>query len=395
MRGPLTGVRVIDLSQMFSGPVATAQLADQGADVVKIEPPGVGDQLRALPSFSKGGMNSAVATVNRGKRSIVLDFANADGLEIAKKLIAGSDVVVQNFRPGVMTRIGLDLADLRRLHPKLITTSISGYGLTGPLSHLPVFDPIIQGITGHVAVQVNPEIPFPDLVRNAVVDKATAAYVAQAVTAALFRREKSGEGQHIDISMIDASLNFFWPDGMQPETLLDGDVTPGRTLAETYSLTECADGKVIYFAGTFEQGMRLFAALGHPEWCEDERFNSIESLFENLELLGGMIREAFAKLSVNDAVSALNEGDIPCGQITSIADVPKHPQIVATKSIVEFEHPVAGRVRQPVPAARFSSTPSDPSWILPMPGDHTDEILSAAGFDIEEIASFRESGAVA
>ena len=194
--------------------------------------------------------------------------------------------------------------------------------------------------------------------------------------------------------MIDASLNFFCPTGCSPETLLDGDVTPGRTLAETYSLTECADGK-LFISQEPSNRNATFAALGHPEWCEDERFNSIESLFENLELLGGMIREAFAKLSVNDAVSALNGGDIPCGQITSIADVPKHPQIVATKSIVEFEHPVVGRVRQPVPAARFSSTPSDPSWILPMPGDHTDEILSSAGFDNEEIASFRESGAVA
>jgi len=395
MSGPLTGVRITDLSQMFSGPVATAQLADQGADVIKIEPPGVGDQLRAVPSFSKGGMNSAVASVNRGKKSIVLDFSRNDGLEIARNLIAGSDVVVQNFRPGVMTRIGLDLDELRRLDPRLITVSISGYGLTGPLSHLPVFDPIIQGITGHVAVQVNPEIPFPDLVRNAVVDKATAAYVAQAVTAALFHREKSGEGQHIDISMLDASLNFFWPDGMQPETFLDDDVSPGRTIAETLSLTECADGQITYFAGTLDQLMRLSVALGHPEWCDDERFNSIESLMANFETYGGMIREAFAKLSVNDAITALNGGDIPCGQITSLADVPKHPQIVATKSIVEFEHPVVGRVRQPVPAARFSSTPSNPSWILPMPGDHTDEILSAAGFDMEEIASFRDSGAVA
>ncbi len=395
MSGPLTGVRIADLSQIVSGPFATAQLADQGADVVKIEPPGSGDQLRALLAFSKGGMNSFVASVNRGKKSIVLDFSAPDGVEIAKKLIADSDVVVQNFRPGIMQKIGLDLAELRRLDPKLITVAISGYGLTGPLSHLPVFDPIIQGITGHVAVQVNPEIPFPDLVRNAVVDKATAAYVAQAVTAALFHREKSGEGQHIDISMIDASLNFFWPDGMQSETFLDDDVAPGRRLAETYTLTECADGQIIYFVGSFEQGMRLFAALGHPEWCEDERFNSMESVAANLELLGEMVREAFAGLSVNDAAKALNEGDIPCGQITPIADVPKHPQIVATKSIVEFEHPVVGRVRQPVPAARFSSTPSDPSWILPMPGDHTDEILSAAGFDTEEIASFRESGAVA
>ncbi len=394
--GPLDGVRVIDLSQIVSGPLAATILADQGADVVKIEPPGVGDRLRPYPSYSKGGLNAFFISTNRGKRSVCVNLADERGVAVVRRLIDGADVVIQNFRPGVMERLGLGPAELRTTNPRLITLWISGYGLLGPMADRPVFDPVIQAITGHIALQVNPEIPFPDLIRHAVVDKSTAGYAAQAVTAALFHRERTGHGQHIDLSMVDASISFLWPDGMMTETLLDDDVKAGPTLAQIYSLTQCDDGQLVYFAGTIEQRMGLYRALGHPEWCDDERFNSISAMLnmENFETLGGLIANAFSTLSVDDAVGELLANDVPCGLVTALADVASQVQVVANDSVIEFDHPTAGRVRQPRPPARFASTPSEPVWTVAHLGEHTDEVLTEAGLAAEEIADLRTAGIV-
>lgn len=258
----------------------------------------------------------------------------------------------------------------------------------------PVFDPVIQAITGHIALQVNPDIPFPDLIRHALVDKATGCYVAQAVSAALYHRERSGAGQHIDISMVDASLAFLWPDGMMPYTLLDADVRTGPTLAEIYSLTQCADGQLVYFAGTVEQLFGLYRALGHPEWCDEPRFNSIAERLKpaNSELLGGLLADAFAVLPVAVAVQALVEHDVPCGLVTAQADVPSQVQVVANESLMEFELPTAGRVRLPHPPARFGTTPNAPKRIVPLVGEHSDEVLRQVGLSGDEIARLRSDG---
>lgn len=379
--GPLAGIRVIDFSQVASGPLAGVILADQGADVIKVEEPTVGDRLRPLPSFSKGGLSAFFIGCNRGKRSICIDLNDEEGIGLARELVATADVVLSNFRPGVMERLGLGPEQLRATDPRLITAQISGYGLKGPMADRPVFDPVIQAITGHVALQVNPQIPFPDLVRHAVVDKATACYVAQAITAALFHRERHGEGQHIDISMVDSSLSFLWPDGMMAHTLLDDDVRVGPTLAEMYSLTECADGQLVYFAGTVEQRLALYRAVGHPEWCDDDRFNTIATMNqpENFVLLGSLLAAAFEAMAVSEVYAALIANDVPCGMVTALADIATQEQVVANESLVEFDHPVAGRIRQPKPPARFSATPCNPNWTVPTLGEHTIEILAELG----------------
>ncbi|MFT5201255.1 MAG: crotonobetainyl-CoA:carnitine CoA-transferase CaiB-like acyl-CoA transferase [Candidatus Aldehydirespiratoraceae bacterium] len=396
MTGPLDGIRIIDLSQMASGPFATAQLADQGADVIKVEPLGLGDAMRGFPSFAKGGVSAVMASLNRGKRSISLDLGTDAGVEVVRSLASDADVFLQNFRPGVIERMGLAPDDLRAANPKLITVSVSGYGLAGPMKHLPVFDPVIQAITGQIAFQVNPKIPFPDLIRHVVVDKSTANAVAQAITAALFHRERTSEAQHIDLSMVDAALNFFWPDGMMSQTFLDDDATGGMTIADLYSLTDCADGQIVYFAGTLPQRMGLFRALGRPEWCDDERFNQLDLALhpENFALLGQMMGEAFAAMSAAEATEALNTNDVPCGLVTAVADVPDHPQIVAAESLVEFDDPTAGRVRQPRPAARFSASTDEPRWNFPLRGEQTDEILAEAGVDAAGIAVLRADGVI-
>lgn len=397
MAGPLEGVRIIDLSQMATGPFATMQLADQGADVVKVEPPGLGDALRAFGFWSKNGLSAIVAGCNRGKRSLAVDLTTEAGIDIIRRLVDEADVFVENFRPGVVERMGLDPRELRASNPSLVTVSISGYGLTGDWVDRPVLDPVIQALTGHVATQVNPEIPFPDLVRHVVVDKATACYVAQAVTAALFRRGIDGHGQHIDLSMVDASLSFLWPDGMMKQALLDDDVAAGPTLAELYSLTDCADGKIVYFAGTIGQRLGLYRAIGHPEFCDDERYNTFEAMFaeeERLLHLGATITDAFAAMTVEQAVAALAAHDVPGGPVLGHDQVPHHAQIVANESLVEFDDPTAGRSRQPRPPAQFSDTPNDPTWVTPTVGEHSHEVLAEAGWAPDEIDRLRAAGVV-
>lgn len=398
MPGPLDGIRIIDLSQMATGPFATMQLADQGADVVKVEPPGLGDALRGFGFWSKNGMSAVIAGCNRGKRSLAVDMSQPAGVDVVRRLVGGADVFVENFRPGVVQRMGLDPDDLRAENPGLVTASISGYGLEGAWVDRPVLDPVIQGLTGHVANQVNPDIPFPDLVRHVVVDKATACYVAQAITAALFRRTVDGHGQHIDLSMVDASLSFLWPDGMMQQTLLDDDVTEGYTIAELYSLTDCADGKVVFFAGTIAQRLGLYRAIGRPEWCEDERYNTFETMFadeERLQFLRQTIADAFAAMTVEQAVDALARNDVPGGPVLTHEQVPAHPQIVANDSLVVIDDPTLGRTRHPRPPARYSHSPSNPDWVTPTVGQHSDEILVESGFGPDDVVSLREAGVIA
>ena len=232
MAGPLEGIRVVDASRVVAGPMAAMLLADQGAEVIKIENPGFGEEIR-IAGYRRGGMCGFFANVTRGKRSIVLDLHQPAAQEIAQRLVQRADVLVQNYRPGAAERLGLGEPVVRALNPELIYTSISGFGETGPYSQRRVYDPVIQALTGHVAVQVNPQVPIPDLVRNLIADKATAFTTAQAITAALFARERGAGGQHIRVPMIDASLAFFWPDGMWAHTMRGEGVEPGRTLYET------------------------------------------------------------------------------------------------------------------------------------------------------------------
>src|SRR5262245_35737939 len=276
MAGPLEGIRVVDLSQVISGPWATMLLADQGAEVIKVEPTVGGEVLRPVPNFGRGGINSLIANNNRGKLGLALDLRSERGLAALRRLIDTADIVVQNFRPGVAERLGLAPEVLRATNPRLVTCAITGFGPDGPWAQRPVYDPIIQAMSGHVAVQVNPDIPIPDMVRSTVCDKATALMAAQAVTAALLARERTGVGQDVEIAMLDAAIAFFWPDGMMANTVLrrEGwdDPPVGSTMAAAYRLTECADGHLVYWVVQPTDMWNLARALGHPEWEHDERW---------------------------------------------------------------------------------------------------------------------------
>ena len=387
MSGPLDGIKILDASAIVSGPLATMLLADQGADVIKLEPTDVGDTLRLSP-FARGGMTSFYANCNRNKRAIAVNLASEDGLAIALKLVAESDVFVQNWRPGAADRLGLGEEALRRINPDLIYCSISGYGPDGPYSQRRVYDPIIQGLTGHTAVQVNPEVPIPDLVRNIVADKSSAYTAAQAITAALFARERGAGGQHIDIPMIDASLAFFWPDGMLAHTFAGDDKPSGLALYEVYKLSQTSDGHLIYFAATDKEMHGLFRALGHPEWAEDSRFGvaASRSNMDNAVALGEKIAEAMLGQTTEALLARMLAEDVPVGPVLNLDEVFNDPQVEHNNAILEFDHPTAGRYHQARPAARFAKTAQEPKRRLPpLHGEHTEEVLRELGYSAADL----------
>jgi crotonobetainyl-CoA:carnitine CoA-transferase CaiB-like acyl-CoA transferase len=379
MPGPLEGIRVVDVSAILAGPLATMMLADQGADVIKIEAPGIGDLLRLAP-FRRGGMGAFFASGNRGKRSAVIDLHTQKGREIVIELVKRADVFVQNFRPGACERLGIGESDLRKVRPDLVYVSVSGFGETGPYSGRRVYDPILQGLTGHVAIQKNPDVPIPDLIRHVVVDKASAYTVAQAITAALFARERGAGGQHVRVAMIDVALAFLWPDGMMAHTLVGPDVQPGPTLYELYRLTETADGHLIYFAASDSEMHGVFRALKRPELCDDPRFGVFERA-KHAEVLGQILYDEFRKWPTREILARLLAEDVPVGPVNSLEQVLEDPQLRHNDSIFELEHPTVGRIRQPKPAARFEGTPTRVPTPPPLHAEHTAEVLAELGYD--------------
>ena len=395
MPGPLAGIRIVDVSAIVSGPLATMLLADQGADVIKVEAPGIGDFMRLGP-FRRGNLSAFFANNNRGKRSLVVDLAKPRAREIVRELVRRADVFVQNWRPGAAERLGLGPDELRASNPGLIYASISGYGDSGPYRDRRVYDPIIQGLTGHVAVQRNPEFPVPDLVRNVVADKASAYTVAQAITAALFARERGAGGQYLHVPMLDASLAFFWPDGMMAHTLIGDGVQKGPTLYELLRLQPTADGHLIYFAASDPEMHGLFRALGHPEWCDDPRFGSVDGrrVPENFEALGALIDEAFRRWKTQELMERLFAEQVAAGAVLSLEEVIADPQVRHNGAIVERDHPAAGRMREPRPAARFERTPAELGRPAPLHGEHNAEILAELGIGEAERAQLRAEGII-
>ena len=392
-QGPLTGIRVVDLTQVLAGPTATMLLADLGAEVIKVEPPGHGD-LSRLGRYAKGGVNSTVANVNRGKRSIQIDLSTEAGRGVGLKLLAGCEVAVQNMRPGVVDSLGMGYSDAAAVNPEIVYCSMSGYGQTGPYADRAVYDPIIQAVTGYVALQVNPEVPFPDLVRNGVIDKASGWMAALAITSALFARAGGRGGQHIDLSMLDAAVQFLWPDGGMADTLLDDDAREGRRLSTLYRLTPCADGHIVYFVVSDKQFHGLYRALGRADWVDHPQWGTHEGRRGLSEELGALLEEEFAKWKVAELAPRMHENSVPCGEVAAVEDLHHDPQIRHNETLVEWDHPTAGRIRQPRLAPRFSATQPEFRPSAPRLNEHADEILAELGFDAGGIEELRRTGAV-
>jgi crotonobetainyl-CoA:carnitine CoA-transferase CaiB-like acyl-CoA transferase len=393
MAGPLTGIRVIDLSTMVSGPLATAILGDQGAEVIKVEPPGQGDLIRHI-GCARGGMSAIFNTINRNKRSVVLNLQEERGLALLLRLVARSDVFVQNFRPGVAERMGIGEADLRRVAPNLIYVSISGFGEAGPYAEHRVYDIVIQALSGMAASQADPKTGNPELVRNIVCDKVTAIHAAQAVCAALLARERGAGGQHVRLAMLDASIAFLWPDGMQQHTYLGPGATAPAPLHGILRAFPSADGFVTLLTISDAEFQGLARALGRPELMSDPRFSSVATRMENVDALAQIVAKETSKECSETICARLAAEGVPAAPIRAQGRVHEDPQVVANGILFEAQHPKCGRIRVPGPVARFASTPSEVRRLAPLLGEHTDEVLGEIGVTPTELADLRAQSAL-
>ena len=394
MPGPLEGFTVVEACQMVAGPWAATLCADLGADVVKVEQPKGGDRMRLL-GHRIGNIGALWANVNRGKRSVVFDLQQPEGLALLGELVTRADVFIQNFRPGVAERLGIDEPALRALNPALVYVSVSGFGDTGPYIDQKSYDYVVQALSGMVALQAQPG-GEPALIRNIVVDKVTAMAAVQSMLAALLVRERTGKGQHIRLSMIDMAVSFLWPDGMMQHTFLgdDGRVTPGLHMADNYLVRRTADSYITLIATSNSQFPGLCAALGRPEWLTDPRFLTLADREANAAALSALMTDEIARRPGRELVDVLHAHDVPCALVTPIDQVHLDPQVVHNGTLVEHERPWVGTVREPVPPVHFSLTPSALGRHAPKLDEHTDEVLRELGHDDESIADLRARGVV-
>jgi crotonobetainyl-CoA:carnitine CoA-transferase CaiB-like acyl-CoA transferase len=386
MAGPLSGVRVIDLTSVVSGPFATMFLADQGADVIKVEPPNGDMTRRTRPPIDEDGQFSPMfISTNRGKRSISLDLKRAEGVAALKKLIARSDVLVQNFRPQVMERLGLGEPAMRALNPRLIYVSISGVGDSGPYAEKRVYDPIIQGLSGFADVQAQAGTRRPQMIRTIVADKTTSVMTAQAVTAALYAREKTGVGQHVKVAMLDTMLAFLWPEAMTNYVVVGREAPAGDHNARPDLIFPTTDGYIT--AGTISDSewAGFCKATDRPDLLDDERFNSQGKRAANATERVTLMASILATRTTGDWLKRLDDCDVPCAPVLRRAEVLTNEQVVARELIAEYDHPGVGRVRQARPAARFSVTPVRAPSAAPTIGQHSREILQELGYGTDEI----------
>jgi len=393
-QGPLVGFKVVEACQMVAGPWAGTLLADLGADVIKVEQPKGGDRMRLL-GHRVGSIGALWAGVNRGKRSAVFDLQQADGVALLQELVAGSDVFIQNFRPGVAARLGIDEPALRAVNPGLVYVSVSGFGDTGPYIDQKSYDYVVQALSGMAALQAAPG-GEPALIRNIVIDKVTAMTAAQSILAALLVRERQGKGQHIKLSMIDTAVAFLWPDGMMQHTLLadDGRVTTGPHMADGYLVRRTADSHITLIATSNSQWPGLCAALGKPEWLTDPRFLTLADREANSAVLADLMTEEIARHPGRALRDALHANDVPCALINQLDEVHLDPQVQHNGTLVEHERQWLGPVREPRPPALYSLTPTALGRHAPKLDEHTDEILAELGHDAEAISALRTRGVI-
>jgi len=370
---------------MITASFAAMMLAEQGASVIKVEPVDAGDPMRYLGS-AKGGIAALFANCNRGKRSLAIDLKSADGRRTIEALAAEADVVLTNYRPGVMDSLGLGSEHLRSINPRLTYAGVSGFGMEGPMRDAPAYDPIVQAQTGFAAVQGQGRHE-PEFMQSLMCDKVTAYTVCQAVTTALFTRERSGEGQHIDVSMMDAGLYFLFPDGFMHHTLLDEDAAHQSPLSEIiYRLSATSDGTVTASASTPAQQVGLLTALDRLDLFADPRFDGIEKILANVDEFRAEIEGSIARFSTEEILERMRTNDVPAARVLDYDEVMAHPQFEANDSVDVAAHPRMGSMRRVKPPARFGGERLVPASDAPAHGEHTVEILSELGRSATEIA---------
>jgi crotonobetainyl-CoA:carnitine CoA-transferase CaiB-like acyl-CoA transferase len=355
-------------------------LADQGADVIKIEAPGKGDHVRSLGN-ARAGMSAMFLNINRNKRSLAIDLKSPRGVQAIRELALGADVFVQNFRPGVVERLGIGEAVLRDINPRLIYVSIAGFGEKGPWSAKPVYDPIIQAVSGLTTVQAGSDEERPRLVRTVLPDKVSAIVAAQSISAALFARERNGQGQHVRLSMLDAVLYFLWASDMGAQTYPDTAVKSQEAASFIDLIYQTADGYMTVAVMSDREWAGVTRALNRPDWLADPRFATPAARDRHVDERLRMTQEVLRTRSTAEWMALFEANDVPCAPALTRADVINHPQVLANEIIIEHTHHAAGILRQTRSPARFEGTPTEIRRGAPLLGEHSFEILRELGWD--------------
>ena len=386
-KGPLSGITVIDLTAMISGPVCTMMLGDQGADVIKVEP--LTGELTRKVGASKNGMTTSFLCANRSKRSLTLNLKDPKGISILKKLIKKADVLVQNFRPGTMKRMGLSYEEVKKLNKEIIYTSISGFGEKGPYSSHRVYDPIIHALSGLADIQRDQKTNFPKMVRTIIPDKTTGMAAAQAISSALFYKERYGKGQHIKLAMLDVMVAYLWPEGSASLSFVGEEGDPSKGQMGLDLLFETKDNKYITAgAVTDQEWLGMCNAFDRKDLLSDPRFNTPRARFDNKTERRLLVAEEIKKHNSEDILIKLHENEVPSAPILTRTELLKNEQIIANEIIEFHDSNIFGTIRSPRPAPIYSNTPINGKQLAPLMGENTREILKEINYKDEEIDNF-------
>jgi len=396
MQGPLAGIKVVDLSAVVSGPMCAGLLADQGAQVVKVESQ-QGDLTRIIGP-AKGDISALFAAINRGKRGIVLDLKQPSALAVLRALLADADVLIENFRPGAMARLGLSYDEVAAFNPRIVYLSISGFGQTGPYAAGRVYDPVIQAVAGMADAHPDPKSGEPQLLQTLMCDKLTALTAAQAVTAALLARERqgagSGRGQKIELAMLDAAVNFLWPEACFNHAFQDEPPPVAMEFGANQRLWRCADGWLALITPQNDEFAAMCRVFGRPEMGSDPRFASIPARRQHNQLIRDTLEPIAAQRGVDALMTELLAAGVPAGRVNTKAALASDPQVMHNALLHDTAYPGLGRLRTPRAAAQFIGLPWDADRRAPHLGEHSRELLVELGHDEAEIEALIASGAV-
>jgi len=390
----LDGLRVLDVTQVMAGPYCAMVLADLGADVIKVEPP-AGDSTRVMPGAS-GRDSPSFNAVNRGKRGIVLNLKTPAGRDVLLRLARATDILIENYRPGVMAGLGAGYEALAAVNPRIVYASISGYGQTGPHRNKGGFDLVAQGVSGIMSVTGEPG-GAPAKAGVPLTDLGAGLFALVGILAALEHRHRTGIGQHVDTALVDAGVALsVW----EATEYFSGAGVPkalgsAHRMNAPYQAIRCADGYVTLGAANDRIFARLCDLLGHPEWRQRAEFASNASRVGNRALLADAIEAITRQQPRAHWLAVFDANDIPCGPINDYAQVFADPQVQARQMMVETDHPTLGRTRMLGSPIKMSGTPPDVTRRAPLLGEHTDEVLRDAGYSDAEIAALRAAHAVA